>query len=285
MSALVILGSGFDIDLGLENSCEDFSKSRLCPVAGNELWSSFENTLRSEIISWYKNGMDRQKAEDLNRLWQLYVRNISFFFTEQSDKYKIDKNTCAYRFLKSIKRHSKSKIYSFNYTNPYEYVDIPQVMEITHLHGRHYRDTFNKDLMVMSQKLNIILGVDACIPEDGLNNPLIHPLVKKRHPKYKETDIVVELAKAENVIFYGFSMGRIDYSYFRDFFNTISNGSSRCRKLYYVTDNAEGFKYFLNTLKENNLNIDNIIKQIEVISIYTQKGFKNRDFRMMLRRL
>ena len=63
MSALVILGSGFDIDLGLKNSCADYAKNHLCPVAGNKQWSTFENTLRDEVIQWYNNGKCEQKVE------------------------------------------------------------------------------------------------------------------------------------------------------------------------------------------------------------------------------
>lgn len=87
MSALVILGSGFDIDLGLKNSCADYARSHLCPVVGNEYWSAFENKLRDEVIQWYNQGKDEQRAEKLNRLWQVYVKNISWFFTDKSDDF------------------------------------------------------------------------------------------------------------------------------------------------------------------------------------------------------
>ena len=122
MYTIVILGSGFDIDLGLENSCSDYAKSHFCPIAGNEHWSAFENTLREEVIQWYNNGNSEQMAEELNQLWQVYVKNISFFFTDKSDVFLVDKHkkgrrikkvqtSCAYRFLKRIKQNSKSKIY------------------------------------------------------------------------------------------------------------------------------------------------------------------------------
>ena len=148
MSALVILGSGFDIDLGLKNSCADYAKDYRCPVVGNETWSAFENTLREEVKQWYNQGKDEQKAEELNRLWQVYVKNISWFFTDKSDDFFEKKNkkgrkirkvqtSCAYWFLKQIKANCKSKIYTFNYTNPFEYVDLPQLKDFIHLHGKH----------------------------------------------------------------------------------------------------------------------------------------------------
>lgn len=295
MKTIIVLGSGFDIDLGLRNSCAEFAKSHYCPVVGNEYWNYFEKTLRDEVVEWYTSGKDEKKAKELCQLWQDYVKNISAFFTESSDKFtktnlkcrraKRARKTCAYNFLKRLKATSKSKIYTFNYTNPYEYVDMPQVKDLTHLHGVHCKDTFNKPLMVMLQGHNIILGIDECIPEDGINNPYIHPLVKKYHPKYKETDIITDLSNAENVIFYGFSMGVVDFSYFAEFFNAINNGCSRCKKIYFVTYNKKGLKDFIDNLKGVNWNVDNILPQKIIMPVYTSKGAKNKEFRMMLRRL
>lgn len=296
MSALVILGSGFDIDLGLKNSCADYAKDYRCPIVGNETWSAFENTLRDEVIKWYNQGKCEQKAVELKLLWQVYVKNVSWFFTEKSDDFLVRKHkkgrkvkkvqtSCAYRFLKRIKVNCDCKVYTFNYTNPYEYVDIPKAKEFIHLHGKHYKDTFDKTLMVMSQEHNIIFGIDECIPEDGINNPCIHPLVKRYHPQYKKTDIIADLLNAENVIFYGFSMGMIDYGYFSEFFNAICNGTTSCKKIYFVTYDKKGLKDFYGNLNANNLNVDDILQQVSIIPIYTRNGFKNRDFRMMLRRL
>ena len=281
MKTLIILGSGFDIDLGLGNSCRDFCKSHYCPISGNQYWSDFEGTLRDEVIKWYTDGKQELAAKALNELWQVYVRNISWFFTDKSDKFKCNGRTCAYKFLKRLSPTTKTKVYTFNYTNPYEYADLPQLKEFTYLHGRHYRDTFNKDLMVMSQCHNIILGIDECIPQDGLCNPYIHALIKKNHPIYKDTDIIRDLSKAKHVIIYGFAMGTIDYGYFEDFFKSIKNEESHCEKIYYVTYNKTSFEDFLIILKEKGLKTGSI----KLIPIYTKYGPKNRTFRKMLKDL
>ena len=56
MRTVIILGSGFDIDLGLGNSCAIFSNNHYCPTVGNKTWSAFEYRIREEVISWYANG-------------------------------------------------------------------------------------------------------------------------------------------------------------------------------------------------------------------------------------
>ena len=50
MKTIIILGSGFDKDLGLNNSFEEFSKCHLNPTCGNAEWGAFENTLRHKVL-------------------------------------------------------------------------------------------------------------------------------------------------------------------------------------------------------------------------------------------
>ena len=64
MKTIIILGSGFDKDLGLNNSCADYAKNHLCPVVGNKQWGTFENTLRDEVIQWYNNGKHEQRQKN-----------------------------------------------------------------------------------------------------------------------------------------------------------------------------------------------------------------------------
>lgn len=280
-NTLVILGSGFDKDLGLNNSFSDFSRYHLCPVAGNDKWSNFENTLRDKVINWYNNGMNSKDAIELNKLWYEYSKTISWFFTNCSDEFKINEKTCAYKFLECLTENSK--IYSFNYTNPYEYVDVKKLNEIIHLHGRHYKDSFYKGMMVMSQGNDIILGIDGnCIPEDGFNNPYIHALVKKHHNVYKETDIINDLLNVEDVIFYGFSMGIVDFNYFEKFFSSIVKGTCLCKNIYYVTYNQESYGDFRNNLLNVKVDYETIIKNVSIIPIYTQNDIKDKEFLNML---
>lgn len=277
---LIILGSGFDRDLGLRNSCLDFSNSHYCPILGNTLWSTFEETLRNEVIDWYNKGMVEQRAKSLNMLWSVYTKNISWFFTEKSDEFKLDKDVCAYKFLKHITRNSR--IYTFNYTDPNDYIDFTLTNDIIFLHGRHYRDTFKKKLAVMSQKNNIILGIDSCIPKDGIDNPHIYPLVKRNHPKYKETNIVSDLLNAENVIFYGFSMGIVDYGYFEIFFQSICNNKSNVKNIFYVTLNEEGLNNFYDNLKVAGIDHNILREKVSLTPIYTVNGANDKQFCNML---
>lgn len=50
MSTIVILGSGFDIDLGLKNSFVEYSNYYLNPMCGIEEWGDFENNLGKRLL-------------------------------------------------------------------------------------------------------------------------------------------------------------------------------------------------------------------------------------------
>ena len=281
---LVILGSGFDIDLGLNNSYSNFHNSHFNPfIFGNDKkWEDFEKTLRNEVKKWYYDGKNKQEAEELYKLKEDFSKNISWFFTYCSDKFEINKETCAYRFLESITE--TSKIYSFNYTNPYEYVDINQTNEIIHLHGRYYKDSFKKRRMVISQGRNIILGIDDnCIPKDGFNNHHIHTLVKKNHNIYKETDIIKDLSNVENVVFYGFSMGIVDFNYFENFFSSIIDGTYNCKNIFYITYNKDSYDDFCRNLLNVNVDYKVIAKKVSLNPIYTINGREDKEFINMLR--
>ncbi len=287
MKTIVVLGSGFDKDLGLNNSCSDFINSHYCPIPfikkdEQEIakWSNFEKALRDDVIEWYHSGQQEQIAEKINLLWQVYTKNLTWFFTKKSDDFVVNQESCACVLLKHIT--IDTQIYTFNYTNPSEYIKIEKTNKIVFLHGRYYRDTYDKNLMVASQGQNIIIGIDQCIPEDGLNNQYIYPLVKKHHPIYFEVRLDSKLSQAENVVLYGFSMGIVDFCYFEQFFKAILNGSSICKTIYYVTRNEKDFECFLKNLGD--FGIDNMVleSKVSLIPIYTTNGTKNEDFCRML---
>lgn len=280
----VIIGSGFDIDLGLKNSFSDFAKSHRSILCGNDLWSDFEKKLQDKVVEWYNNGMDDNEAIDLNRLWCAQRNNLSYFFTEQSDKFSIDKGRCAYQFLESLTR--KSKKYTFNYTIPYDYVQTSVRQSIIHLHGIHYRDTFKKPMMVMSQGNELVLGIDEnCIPKEGMQNKYISALCKKNQKGYATTNIVNDLTNSEIVIMFGFSVNVVDFSYFKQLFEEIEKGISVCKRIIYITGTEDHFERFVSNLKNNGVQYDILSHNVCVQPYYTIKGHQTKEFSEILRLL
>lgn len=281
---LIILGSGFDLDLGLRNSFGEFSNHRLNPACGAKSWSDFERNLREQIIYWYNHGMDDQFAKQINQFWQIYRKNLSYFFTERSDDFLIDPNKCAYKFLQSLSE--TCKVYTFNYTDPYEYIKHYKHREIIHIHGVHHRDTFKKELMVMSQYNGLVLGVDSeCIPLDAMENKYIKPIAKIHQRGYSQTNIVDDLSESENIIFFGFSMNEVDFGYFRKLFHEIENGLSSCKRIVYINLNENAFHTFCNNLRKNGVNLDLLVNNVNLQPYYTEQGSENEEFYGILKLL
>ena len=78
---LVILGNGFDRDLGIDLSFNAYCRNRHCIAYHPEkkLWSNFENDIRQKILSWDKE-RNEESAKEINSEWIAFKKNFSYFF-------------------------------------------------------------------------------------------------------------------------------------------------------------------------------------------------------------
>ena len=89
--------------------------------------------------------------------------------------------------------------------------------------SRHDRQDYNLDYAPVHgciETNDIILGVnsDADLIEG------YEFLRKNEQPDYKPTNLRQDIFSAREVTFFGLSMGKIDYPYFRDFFESLCSG-------------------------------------------------------------
>lgn len=304
----MILGNGFDCDwglkyinsidengkvcqknIGLDFSYDSYCKYHLCPACNPkreiQLWSGFENYIRQKVLTWYKEYRTESFAIEINEEWRAFKSVFSFFFQNQLDKQnvQINKDSCAYAFLNNFS--DKSKVYTFNYTYPYEFdvVGIHPKKEFTYVHGRYYRDSFRKDMMTMSQSPCMIVGIDyKRIPQSVHDNYWLSPIIKQRNPSFHKTDIEEKLLNAKTVIFFGFSMGITDSDYFDEFFAAITKGISICEVIYYITLNESGFDTFKENIRKMGYDYSSIESQVKITPIYTSQGVENEDFKSVL---
>lgn len=281
---IVVLGNGFDRDFGLDLSFKAYCSYHLCPFCCSdvEYWWDFENKIREDILAWNKN-QDIEEAREINLKWQAFMKNFSFFFTSVSDKkgLKIREDSFAYSMLRSFS--DNSEVYTFNYTNPYEYVEMGSGKRFHYVHGRCFRDTFNKELMTISQSHNMIVGIDYNrMPQSVRENEWLSPIIKRLNPSYNKTDIEEKLLCAKTVIFFGFSMGITDSDYFDEFFSAIANGTSTCKMIYYITDKRCCFDKFKENICRMGYGYSSIESQVKIILICTMEDIGREDFRTVL---
>ena len=250
MSKVLVIGNGFDIALGLRSKYADFvnvisgstqhafwpfrdvptGKYADCSLhrhfydyfqankddEGRIRWIDIEGELlkyvRNKIGSTIDEDLAREDEGSFNMLkmmLQQYITRMPTIEPQSPDKNII-------RLLKAIRVDNKfDKAYSFNYTNlqnelirfgEFETDNLPNVVNI-------HRTPSDENYF------NIVLGIN----EDPSIPKCYRFLFKSAQTE--STDILQDMAKADEVILYGISFGEIDFIYFKSFFKHIANQS------------------------------------------------------------
>jgi len=224
-----IIGNGFDINLGWRTSYKDFVHSGYSPIhpvgSGScpmeeylarkvevERWYDLECILREYAAEGHES---HRKADPKDESFFNQLRESLTEYITQEEQKEINANSSAAQVLKAIVANGYfSSIYTFNYTNLCriaEKVGIhsPQ-FDFKFVHGTVYRNT-------------IILGVDG---HSDLREGYAY-LRKGNSEHYRSNHIRYDLQECEEVVFFGHSLGDMDYPYFSDFFNTQSHCINR----------------------------------------------------------
>lgn len=292
-NTVLIIGNGFDIDLGINLSFSKWRNSSHClsyelskSNPKGDSWNDFENSLRESILEYY-NGTISADVDDkiINLFWQGFWKYFSVFFSEETKDYpdiKSVKENCAFEVLKHL--NESSNVFTFNYTYPYEYVNLPQRCEFNFVHGRYYKDSFVDGMTMMVQSHNMILGIDyKRMPQQIITNKYLAPIIKKQNPSFIESGIETALNEAENIIFFGHSLGITDSDYFDEFFSNIAKDESICKRIFIITLDQNSYSCIIESAKLWGVDFDILSKlNVEIIPIFTSLGVDQSTFKGML---
>lgn len=237
---LLILGNGFDIDLGLKTSYKSFVKSRFWPCK-NRLYSKedvekydneecLHDVLHEDTASksWYDleailatyatslcgynpvQGVTSsmiERAEKDRIIYNKLLNSLTSYLRKIQDG-KIKNNSIAAIVLSVILESSFDvKIYSFNYTDFTRLVTrlgIKDKVDVTYMHGN----------LTDGIILGIESNMDFCPP--------YRYMCKEYSPFYRSRFLSNELHDAQHIRIFGHSLSEIDYHYFRRFFSEQS---------------------------------------------------------------
>lgn len=215
---VLIIGNGFDLDLGWNTRFADFINSEFWPT--NHHNGSILSYLKSR--SYISNWIDLEaelgnfsssnitnsnppRIVDINRKY--FSELVSGFkqFLCKVVETEIKKDSVASIVLSEILSNQHfSSIYSFNYTDLHSIalkLGLSDGFEYDHVHGSLRDD-------------NIIIGA----PEDAKLNSGYEFLYKTFSPYYQSSNLIYDLREAKEVVFFGHSLGPTDYHYFEAFF-------------------------------------------------------------------
>lgn len=223
-----IVGNGFDLNLGWNTRYDDYIHSKYCPIhpVGGDSCPMEEFLARKlEVERWYDlecflreyaaNGHQSHiKADPKDEPFFNKLRESLTAFIMQEAQKEIDADSLAVKVLKAVVENGYfSSIYTFNYTDlshTATMAGIQKKFDFKFVHGDAIHNS-------------IILGVDS---HSDLREGYAY-LRKGNSEHYRFNHIRYDLQECDEVVFFGHSLGDMDYPYFEDFFYTQSRCVSR----------------------------------------------------------
>ena len=246
---LLILGNGFDLNIKYRTKYSDFAKNvKLCwpfngrteglggylqQRAGADEWLDLESSmldyasLIGGIAKRNDDGCYPIKSDEED--FQSLVWSLNSYIKRMIDEDSVDDNSVAAKVLHTLLERGGAKIFSFNYTNLKKIAYALYVKD-----SRHIRNNYELEYMPVHGCIetdDIILGVNR---EAKLISGYEF-LVKNRQPHYKNTNLRQDLFSAKEITIFGLSMGKIDYSYFKDLWDLLSHGIIPKERKCYIT--------------------------------------------------
>ena len=286
---VIIIGNGFDLDLGWDTSYKSFYEKHdgwkmhrrdeddlfqyvIKQVSGN--WFDFERTLHEYALHRAQNPFPKDNTDKIDRDIQDYntFKTQLMDFISESSKEPIKMDSHAYRLLEAYVEAKKNKtsdkffpikLFSYNYTpllNVIRQIDSSVKVGYIPVHG-------------MVEKRNIIFGFhdDLGIPKE------YRPLQKSMDENYMSSDVVRESLQAKTIIFFGLSLGYIDGVYFKNLLEQISNLANPQminKHIVFITLNRQSGNYIKNNLLDAGINLQLLYNSNRIDFIYTDNSQK-----------
>lgn len=218
-----IMGNGFDLDLGLHTSYQEFVNSELWPTNNNDIeksslankieedsrenWFNLEDSLceYGKVKTVYIVKTDALKYDEI--VYQK-TKEALFKFIRNREMIEPNKESIAAEVLRRIASYGVfDNILSFNYT---DLNTIGAKIGANKLKYRHVHGSISGNDIILGTGSNFELRKDYDF------------LYKTSDTKYRSANVRYALQDVDEVVFYGHSLGQQDYDYFKDFFDSCS---------------------------------------------------------------
>ena len=270
---VLILGNGFDLDIGYKTRYSDFVNSSFWPFKEKDLSSIGVPNLQNYIYDFtekHKDELGKVRWIDIEQLLKDYALTKNEPNSYNSKIVEADKQCfkrlvtafaeylkkqlyqdlpshffkASYELVNAISKSSKEWVgYTFNYTDSSALINFiaktSLAIPITHLHGQIDMHGGNDTL---------ILGI-----EDSVKIPKEYKFLRKTwNPNYDSHKLDDDLFLADNIICFGWSFGEIDRVYLKDFFHELNNvpeARARRRGIHFITFDDKSRIYIMDNLE------------------------------------
>ena len=283
---IIILGNGFDLDLGLQTGYSEFAKS---PQWAGLMEGSSHSYDDSWLLGYLRNKYDIEKWIDIEASLLEYAKNktrikdfghagedatdfnalcnaLKDYLLEQQGGFTPRNKSVAFAFMSMIALITgPTRLYTFNYTNLKvlaKRCGLSTPFDAMHIHGS------------LSVNDDIILGIET---QEEIDDHYSF-LFKTQNRQYRHTNILKDLREKDELIFYGHSLNGMDYAYFRNTFSglSLSGGGTTPRLTIITKDNAsEG--QFKNFLRKNNVSLQGLFSNAIPVFILTDLVYQGDE--------
>ena len=276
---ILILGNGFDLDLGMKTKYSDFMNSKIWENAKKkdevlsykiinyiEEKSKLENwfDVEAELLNYALDVTDgtyyTPQVTDRGGFEVFQTKLKEYLLNEQEDA-KIGSYSAALTVMSNVIHNGLfSNIYTFNYTNVSRLmgkVNIPVKIPITYMHGS------------LEKNDNIVLGIET----DKQIHKDYHFLFKTNNRFYSSNNLIEALEKAHEIVFFGHSINGMDFPYFNDFFKKQSLPSKdfKRKRITIFTFDDESEERIRDNFREEGINLRDLMSRNELMFIETKR--------------
>jgi len=282
---LLIIGNGFDIDLGLRTRYSDFANSKI--------WEQLmENTygLDQDLLGALKKAKEKEAWFDIEKTMNDYVRSIrpeyltsnlvdkdknsfvdvtkalSKYLKEEQKTRTLETNHYALQVLRLIAEVGGFEYYTFNYTSLGDIAMSCRIKidtsRITHVHGSLENDS-------------IILGV-LTDPANQIHEQYSF-MYKDNSRFYMSNNMYEDFDKADDIIFFGHSINGMDFPYFKDFFIKQSgmDGEYKRKHITIFTYDDGSNQQIRNSIRNAQVDLTQLFRRNDIKIILTKQLYAN----------
>lgn len=297
--SVLVIGNGFDLDLGLSTKYSDFAKSdewisiyeHYAPLSkyysllkylndrkDYDNWFDIEQALfdyaSAKAESPWKHDVETDKRE-----YQAICKALSDYLDNQVKTSKHDILEKTSRRVLQLFQYEKDcrKIYTFNYTS-LELIArvglVDHLVPFVHVHG----SIDNK---------NIILGFNISSPSQII--PGYSFMVKTDNPFFQSIQLEQDLIDADEVIIFGHSLNMMDSVYFESYLKFLSEELKTDKTLTIITYDEKSRQNILNNMRQIGIVVPKLfsrgrIEFIQTSNLENDRTMKDK-FESLLKRM
>ena len=283
---ILIIGNGFDLDLGMKSKYSDFMSSKtwikakeddsipFCNLIqyleekkNKEAWFDVESELLNYALE-ITEGTYRSPQEDDRTGFEILQYFLRKYLRKEQENYKLNVDPVAVRVMRAVVENGFfDEIFTFNYTDINKTLAKAGVncsIPVTYMHGS------------LKEHGNIVLGIET----DKAIHPSCQYMFKTNSRFYRFNNLIESMEKADEIIFFGHSINGMDFPYFKDFFMKQSHPQDNFKRkaISIITYDDSSDQQIRNNFRNAGISLRELMARNNLIFIESQRVYDGDNY-------